>query len=193
MEKLRGVAVAVFVLVVALAALAQGCRCRAEDRVDGVIESPTPLKTPIGDLDACAVRVQVQYVRNTGSSSPRSVQSESEQSGTRYASGATFVVGGKRLLLAGSGGTPSFLAFRPGGTWGWGTGAPPPGLRGWGTEHDRMLAVASDQAPPGNVSRIWFTEEYLPCGVEVGLRGVVVGDRFALRPEEGWPGGQGGR
>jgi hypothetical protein len=176
-------------LVLAAVALGQCGSCREEDRIDGVIDSPTPMKTPIGNLDACAVRVRVEYFRRISSSgtSP-SNRSWGELSETRYAPGATFTVRGKRLVIHGSGGTPSFLAIREGGTWGWGRGPVPPALRGWGPEHDRMLAIAGGEAPPGNVERINFNEELIPCGADMSLRGVVGGDHFVLVPEKLPPG-----
>jgi hypothetical protein len=178
------------VLVLAAVALGQCGSCREEDRIDGVIDSPTPMKTPIGNLDACAVRVRVEYYRQISSSgSSSSNRSWSELSETRYAPGATFTVYGKRLVIHGSGGTPSFLAFRLGeATWGWGSGPVPPALRGWGPEHDRLLAIAGGESPPGSIKRITFIENFIPCGADVSLRGVVGGDHFVLVPEKLPPG-----
>lgn len=189
MPRVHGLVIVGAVCVVAAAALAPGCTCREEDRFDGVIESEAPMKAPIGGEDACAVRLRVDYYNQISSGASSANRTWTERAETRYAPGATFVVDGKRLVLVGAGGTPSFLALRQGGSWGMGGGPAPQGLRGWDRELDRLLAIANGESPPGSIVRITFHEEVLPCGAKVGLRGVVAGDRFVLHPEKVRPSG----
>jgi len=167
----------VLLLMTAVALLACSW-LRAEDRVDGVIESQAPLKAPISGHDVCALKMTVEYYNNIGGSSSRSV---AETSKIRVASQATFVVEGKRLLIVGSeGGYPSLPEHA---MWNKSTGPAPAGLRGWGREHDFALDLATS-GREHTIRNIRFTEHYVRCGQPTSLRGLMGEDRFVLRPQQ---------
>ncbi len=158
---------------------ALGCE-EPEDRIQGQIESDTPLIAPVSSTPTCAAQIRGREVRRyaTGNGARSSTHFTSPW---RYAPGARFVVDGRAYTITGVGGGPR--GSEQGERW---TGRPaPPALADYGSEGASVVRCHGEPPPETPCTyRYRDVYEYLvPCGTDTSLQGEIQGDTFALHRE----------